>query len=117
MPTREEIVANYLDAQKSQDESKVKAASEALADGAVLVSPRGNVEGRDAIVERLRNPGQAKMLLDRLTWGAPETASESALKVKAELPAGLPIPIQEFSTTFHFGAGDKIEKVEVVLQR
>jgi len=56
MPTREEVVANYLDAQKTQDEAKIKASSEALADTAVLVSPRGNVEGRDAIVERLRNP-------------------------------------------------------------
>jgi hypothetical protein len=114
--SREEIVTAYLEAQKSQNAEKIKQVGEALAAAAVLASPRGNVEGRDAILERLKNPGQAAMLFSRVSWKAPE-AVDGGLKVTADIPAGSPIPIREFSQVFKFGADDQLSRIEVVFQR
>jgi len=116
MPNRLEIVQSYLEAQKSRDAGQIKAVGEHIADDASLVSARGNVDGRDAILERLGNPGQAAMLLDRITWKAPEEAGDQIV-VEAELPSGMPIPIQGFSARFDFADGDRIKKIEFVLRR
>ena len=116
MASREEVVSAYLEAQKSQNAERIKQVGEALAAAAVLASQRGNVEGRDAILERLKNPGQAAMLFSRVSWKAPE-AVERGLKVTAELPPGMPIPIREFSQVFTFGDDDRLSRIEVIFQR
>lgn len=114
MPSRQEIVQSYLDAQKSRDPAQIKAVGESIAEDASLVSMRGNLQGRDAILERLGNPGQAAMLLDRITWKAPEETGDQVV-VQADVPAGL--PIQGFTAQFDFGDGDRIKKIEFVLKR
>jgi hypothetical protein len=116
MASREEIVSAYLEAQKSQDAEKIKLVGEALSAAAVLASPRGNVEGRDGILERLKSPGQAAILFSRVSWKAPEAVADG-LKVTADIPAGSPIPIREFSQIFTFGADDRLSRIEVVFQR
>jgi hypothetical protein len=116
MASREEIVSAYLEAQKSQNAEKIKQVGEALTAAAVLASPRGNAEGRDAILERLKNPGQAAMLFSRLSWKTPEPV-DGGLKVTADIPAGSPIPIREFSQVFHFGDDDRLSRIEVVFVR
>jgi hypothetical protein len=116
MPSRQEIVRTYLEAQKSREPAQIKAVGDQIAEEATLVSMRGNLAGRDAILERLANPGQAAMLLDRISWKAPEEDGDQ-ITVHAELPAGLPIPIQGFSARFDFGEGDRIQKIEFILQR
>lgn len=118
MPSRIEIVSQMVEAMRTRDTEKVKALTDHFADGIVLASPMGNMEGKEAVLGRLaRAPGgggggMAAGMMEKVEWGEPE-ASGDDVKVGADLPPGLPLPfpIKGIDMTFSFDGDDKIARI------
>ncbi len=58
MSKRTEIAELYVAAQRSRDPKAIQALGGSLAEQVVLITRRGNVEGREAVLQRLANPAQ-----------------------------------------------------------
>jgi hypothetical protein len=114
MPTRSEIVALYLDAQKSRDEGKIKQLEGHIADNIVLASPMGSTEGKEKILSRMRGDGgRMAQLTGQLNFSAP-VESDGKVTVSADMPPGLPMPfpIQGIDLKFSFTEANLISKID-----
>ena len=115
MADRSELAKQFIDAQRKRDAGVIDVAAQSLADDAVLASPRGNVEGRDAIVDRLKNPpqGMGGGMMNMITWGDPVEDGE-AIRITANVP---PNPmVKGLAMLFSF-ADDKISRIETQIER
>ena len=116
MASRIEIAQQFIDAQTSRDPEKIDAVAATLAAQAVMAGGRmGEVTGREAIVERLKNPPQMGMGggmggmgggggMGQLTWSDPVEDGEK-VTTSATTPMG------RLTRTFHFD-GDEITRIE-----
>ena len=114
MASRSDIAKQWIEAQQSRDADKIKALGELITDDAVWTTPRGEVSGKAAILERLQNPPQGRGgggMMGQIKWGDPSEAGEG-VKVVAEFPPGLPIPIKGLELELQFDASDKVSKVQ-----
>ena len=115
MPTKTELAKQFVDAQRSRDAAAIDSLAEHIADDAVLASPRGSVDGKTAIVDRLKNPpqGAGGGMMNMITWGDPVEEGE-AVRITANVP---PNPmVKGLAMVFSF-AGDKIQKIDTQIER
>ena len=115
MADRSALAKQFIDAQRNRDAAAIDAVASSLTDSAVLASPRGNVEGKDAIIDRLKNPpqGMGGGMMNMITWGDPVEEGE-AIRVTANVP---PNPmVKGLAMVFSF-ADDKIAKIETQIER
>lgn len=118
MASKIEIAKQWVAAQQSRDADQIKALGEQIADDAVFQTRRGDISGKQAILERLQNPPQGPGggggggMLSQIKWGEPEE-SGGVIKVVATLPEGLPIPIKGLELSLEFNAAGKVQKAQM----
>ncbi len=119
MSTRTDIAKQWIDAQQSRDADKLKLLGDHLKDDIVFSTPRGDINGKQAILDRLQNPPQGPgggAMMGRISWGEP--AEEGAtVNIVAQLPEGLPIPIKGLDLSLEFNEQDKVTKAQITPQR
>jgi hypothetical protein len=118
MATHTEIASQWIEAQQSRDADKIEALGELMTDDIVWTTPRGEVSGKPAILERLQNPPERPGggMMGQISWGEP-TESGSTVKIMAELPPGLPLPIKGLELALEFNDEGKIAKAAITPQR
>ncbi len=142
MSKRTDIAQTYVDASLKRDPASIDALAPALADDAVLVTRRGTVSGKPAILERLRDPvsggglrsGAGRLAIRFLRWRLarsrpgsgqgigdvlgklnfePPVEQGATVKLRAPLP---PNPaFSAVSLTFTFDAEDRVKRIEQAL--
>ena len=114
MSSRTDIAKQWIEAQKSRDADKIKVLGDSLADDIVFSSRRGDVSGKQAVLERLQNPpqGPGGGMMGQISWGEPAEEG-TTVKITADLPPGLPIPIKGLVLSLEFNAEDKVSKVQM----
>ena len=106
MATRIDAVRQFNDAQTSRDGAKIDAIGELLADDIVMGGGRmGDVTGKAAILERLKNPPQGGGRMGQIEWSEP-VEEGGAVKLTASTPMG------SIVRTFLFDDNDRIKKIE-----
>ena len=112
MGKRAEIVTQFTEAQTSRDEEKIAAVAASLADNAVMAGGRmGDVSGKDAIIDRLKNPpqrpggGGGGGMMGQISWSDP-VEEGATVKVSASTPMG------SIVRTFSFDDDDRITRIE-----
>lgn len=126
MASRTEIAKEFLDAQSSRDAAKIDAVAVHIAEDASMAGGRmgGEVTGRPAVVDRLKNPPQRGGGGGggfgggggggggfQITWDEP-VEEGATVKVKGTPP---PNPmVSSITTVFTFNAEDKITRIERV---
>lgn len=106
--TRIEAVQKFVDAQTSRNADVI---AELLAEQAVLATPRGgDVSGRAAIVDRIKNPPQGMGgggggMMGQIEWSAP-VEDANVVKMTATTPMG------SITRSFTFDDSDKITRIE-----
>jgi hypothetical protein len=118
MGNRTELAQKYLAAQRSRDAAQIDALSASLAEDVSLVTPRGNVDGKQAVIDRLKNPPQGMGggggMMGQITFGSPVEEGGN-VKIEANIP---PNPmIKGMTFVFSFNDSDQICKLETVVQR
>ena len=106
MPSKTDVAKEYLDKSMANDIDTVLTL---VTDDVVLNRPMmGAVTGKEAMAEAMRNrpPGMAGMTP---TFGEPTEEGET-VKVKGDLPPGLPVP--SLTWTFSF-TDDKISRIDI----
>jgi hypothetical protein len=120
--SKTETVQRYLDAQRSRDAAKIDAVAATLADDVTLNSPRGAISGKQAVLERLKNPPQGPggggggQMMGQLTFAAP-VEDGSAVKVTANIPAQAAAFIKGMAFVFNFNDAQLIQKIDVQIER
>jgi hypothetical protein len=109
MASKTDLVRQFTDAQTSRDAAKIDAVAELLADDIVMGGGRmGEISGKAAILDRLKNPpqmgGGGGGMMGQIQWSEP-VEEGSTVKLTASTPMG------SLVRTFTFD-GDKIKKIE-----
>lgn len=114
MSTRTDIVARWLEAQRTRDAAVIDALGEKICEDVEMSTPRGSLSGRAAVLERLRNPpaGPAAGMMGQLSFGDP-VESGAGVTVVAQLPPGLPLPIKALEIAFSFSDDDRVSQVRI----
>ncbi len=114
MSSRTDIAKQWIDAQQSRDADKIKVLGDSLTDDIVFSTRRGDVSGKQAVLERLQTPpqGPGGGMMSQISWGEPAEEG-STVKVQADLPEGLPIPIKGLVLSLEFNAEDQVSKVQM----
>ena len=108
MGARTETVQQFTEAQSSREAEKIDAVAALIAENAVMAGGRmGEISGKAAILERLKNPpqGAGGGMMGQIQWSAPEEDGD-AVKVQATTPMGTIV------RTFTFDSDGKIARIE-----
>lgn len=120
MATRTDVAKQYVEAQRSRDAGKIDELAALIADDVSMVTPRGNVDGKAALIDRLKNPPQGMGggggggMMGQVTMGDP-VEEGGTVKIEMNIP---PNPmIQGMAYVFSFNEKDQINKVEMQIKR
>ncbi len=119
MASRAEFGKQWIEAQQSRDADKIKALGELINEDAVWTTPRGEISGKAAILERLQTPPQGPGgggMMSQIKWGEPSESGDG-LKIVGDLPPDLPIPLKGLELDFTFDASDKVSKIQTTPRR
>ena len=110
MGTKADIVRQFTEAQTSRDAAKIDAVASLLADNAVMGGGRmGDISGKQAILDRLKNPpqmgGGGGGMMGQIQWSDPVEEGD-VVKVTASTPMG------SIVRSFKFTDDQKIERIE-----
>ena len=112
MGSRTDIARQFNEAQMSRDAEKIEAVGALIADSIVMSNPRtGEISGRDAVIDRLKNPpqmggGGGGGGMGQLVWSEP-VEDGATVKMTVTTPMGT------MARVFSFDDTDKITRIEV----
>jgi hypothetical protein len=112
-----ELAQQYIALQTNRDEKAIDDLAGKIAEDAVLTSPRGAINGRDAIVDRLKNPPEYMAgggMMGQVTYADPVEEGDT-VRISANIP---PNPmIKGLTLEFGFDGEGRIKSIETQMER